>query len=170
MKRIKFVLLYTLLGIGVVFMNQTAAHARLDPSLGLYMTEENSMSSKSIFGLDEKPFAFLQFHLDDLDLGSPLTIRWVWRFEGDRIAKEYEKITNFGGDPLDLWNSLDNWDLHKRTGEWSVRAKWRNGIGDEKGKDLVNFTVTPEPVSSLLFLLGGAGLAVTGYRKRKMQA
>lgn len=142
---------------------------KLKPSLGPYMTDEGSMAPKpnQTFGWNEKPYAFIQFDMDDLNTEKPLIMSWKWRYEdGPVVSFERERISNFSGDTLNLWNSLDNWDIHKQAGEWSVVTIWRNpGSGGSRLK--TSFTVTPEPVSSILFLSGGAVLAIRRYWKRK---
>jgi len=147
-------------------------HAKLKPSLGPYMTDEGSMAPKpnQNFGWNEKPYAFIQFDMDDLNTEKPLIMSWKWRYEdGPVVSFERERISNFSGDTLNLWNSLDNWDIHKQAGEWSVVTIWRNpGSGGSRFK--TSFTVTPvvpEPVSSILFLSGGAVLIARRYWKRK---
>lgn len=142
---------------------------KLKPSLGPYMTDEGSIAPKpnQTFGWNEKPYAFIQFDINDLNTKKPLFVWWKWRDpDGHVVSFERERITNFPEDNLNLWNSLDNWDVHKQMGEWTVETKWVNPSGGV-GKFTNNFTVMPEPVSSILFLSGGAVLIARRYWKRK---
>lgn len=147
--------------------------AKLKPSLGPYMTDAGSTVPKpnQTFGWNENPYAFMQFDIDDLNTEKPLFVWWRWRDpDGHVVSVEKEWITNFPEEGnLNLWNSLDNWDVHKQTGEWTVETKWVNPSGGT-GRFETSFTVTPvvpEPVSSILFLSGGAVLAIRRYWKRK---
>ena len=160
--------------IATYFLLTTNSNAdtelKLEPTLGPYTTEENSTTQKSTFSLNEKPFTFIQFNPGDLNTDRPMFLKWVWQFgQGPSLATVREKITNFDDNPLNLWNSLDNWDLYKKVGNWSVKVNWWNGLGS-MGSGIANFVVTPEPVSSLLFLVGGVTLAATRLRKKKHSA
>ena len=144
-----------------------ATHPPLEPTLGVYMTDEHSTVKKSTFGWNEQPFAFLQFDTADINTNKPLEIAWRWKFENTQVSKEFETITNFDHNPLNLWNSLDNWDLHKEIGNWTVKAAWKNK-GRNGGQDHVHFTVTTEPLAAILFPFGGLALAgLTRRRKRE---
>ena len=156
----------------ILFLSTSNVFAKqLDPSLGPYMTDEGSAVRKEAFGWDEKPFAFIQFDVDDPNTNLPLFVGWKWKFMGKgHPFWEFEKVTTFSDVPLNIWDSLDNWDSYKKVGEWKVKTTWWNPTlwsGKEGwGRHKVNFTVTPEPVSSVLFLIGGAFLATFRYRKR----
>ena len=137
-----------------------AFNGDLFPSLGPYMTDEGPFvenpQEKNVFGWDEKPYAFIQFAIDNLNKEYPIEMVWAW-YSGEMwewVSWEYEVITNFPEEgKLNLWNSLDNWEIHKKIGEWIMEVNWWNGEKREGGISL-GFTVTPEPVSSVLFLLG----------------
>lgn len=70
------------------------------------------------------------------------------------------------GSSQDRWLQLASWDAVKAAGDWSVNANvfFPNGSTDVAS---TNFTVTPEPISTTLFLLGGAPLAAHLYRRKK---
>ena len=137
----------------------------LPPTLGLYMTDENSLTPKNTFGFNETPFAFLQFDVNDLETGKPFKLNWEWEFNDKTVAKISETVENFPSDSLNLWNSLTNWNLEKQVGEWTVFATWKNANAGH-GSDVTSFTVTPEPLSAGLFLMGLPFLAA-GLRRRK---
>ena len=53
----------------------------------------------------------------------------------------------------------------KKTGLWNVDAFYSYAAGGS-GLKSTSFSVTPEPISSALFLLGGGALALRNFRKR----
>ena len=158
----------------ILFASTSNAFAKkLEPSLGPYMTDEGSTVKKDVFGWDEKPYVFIQFDVDELNTNWPLFVRWKWKFMGKgHPFWEFERVTDFSDNPLNIWDSLDNWDSCKKVGKWRVETAWwsptlYNSGKEGLGRHKVNFTVTPEPVSSILFLVGGASLAATRLRRRK---
>lgn len=157
--------LITLFFIMIVIGN---ASAGLEPLLGPYMTDSaGSTVQKDIFDWNEEPYVFIQFDREDLNPNAPLTIWWAWYYEDEPFMTfEWESITGFQEDPVNIWNSLDNWDNYKKQGEWSVYVGWQN-TGSGWGTDKTTFTVTPEPISSILFLTGGATLAARHYWKKR---
>ncbi|MCK4947514.1 MAG: hypothetical protein KAS46_03960 [Candidatus Aureabacteria bacterium] len=123
---------------------------------------DGSTTLKNTFGWNEQPWLYL-------NLPSPtmtFTVSW-WNPDGtSSYYDDFELVTS--GDKA--WHSLDNWsDVGgpRQLGYWNLRADFSSADGT--GTDTANFTVTPEPVNSALFLLGGTFLAF-GYRwkaKRK---
>ena len=158
---------------GVLLISTSNASAReLDLSMGAYMTDEGNTVEKDVFGWDETPFMFMQFDVDDLNVKRSLHLNWVWWQDGEwPVSLEFDKLTDFSGDSLNIWQAPKNWDNHREIGEWNVRATWWNpSFCSDKGgwgTSKVNFTVTPEPLSSILFLIGGTALVARRYLKRK---
>ncbi len=143
----------------------------LEPYLGPYMTDESSTTLRDTFDLHEEPFAYIGFDVIDLNSYRPLELTWSWYFDTDMfVASESQRISHFDNPFLDIWNSLDDWDNYARVGDWRTVISWENDVLLSKGgwgSQTVNFTVNPEPVSSVLFLIGGATLAVRHYRKKR---
>jgi len=161
-----------LLSIGILIValsgNVYATPPWLDPSLGPYMTDEESTTAKEnqTFGWDETPFVFLQFDVDDLNTNNSLSLCHIWEHESKNPwTWEWETITDFPKtNSLNFWGSIDNWDQYKKVGEWTVFVAWNNPAalkcdsGGGFGFQKINFTITPEPLSAMLFVIGGAVL------------
>ncbi len=143
----------------------------LEPYLGPYMTYEGSTTQNDVFDWGEEPFAYIGFDVVDLNTRRPLELTWSWYFDTELfIASESQRISHFDEPFLDIWNSLDDWDNYARVGDWRLVMSWENDVLCDVGgwgSHTFNFTVTPEPVSSVLFLIGGATLAVRVYRKKR---
>ncbi len=145
----------------------------LDPSFDPYMTYEGSTEQQDVFDWGETPFAYIGFDVININTRGPLELTWSWYFDTDlfnAVASESQRISHFDDPFLDIWNSLDDWDNYAQVGNWKTVINWENPVLLSKGgwdSQTVNFTVTPEPVSSVLFLIGGATLAVRHYRKKR---
>jgi hypothetical protein len=140
-------------------------HGKLEPSLGLFTTTEGSMEQKNTFGLNETPYAFMQFYLDDLNTDKPITVWWKWKPKTGRwFSFERESISDFSVSTLNIWQTPEDWEW--KAGEYSLHVTVRNpGSGGWSGKQ--NITVTPEPLSYVLFVVGGAVLTYPYYRKKR---
>ena len=130
-----------------------------------------STTPQSTFTLDQAPWLYLQLP----DTGFNVTAS-VW---SDPSSNPFSVI-GIGGNNQ-YWLSLDNgsdasknpvtWDSVKQIGTWNISAGYlypSNLNGDYAGAGKTSFTVTavPEPVSTVLFLLGGATLAVRRLRRK----
>ena len=166
-----------------VFLNLTApafADRILIPSNGPYTVNAvGSTTLKDVFQLDEQPVAFIAFDRDELNTSKPFSIDWYWQFDSEAVVSHnFQNFSSFPTDPLQLWDPIANWDLLKKPGEWHLLSQWVNpvNVASTKGgfganifdfKVLPKVTVTPEPVSTILFLTGGAPLAWRLLRKRQ---
>ena len=145
----------------------------LSPSDGPFTVDSpGSTTPKDTFDLSEHPFVFLEFDRDSLNTNLPLLTIGKWILENKQtLGLNFTLTSQFPNDSVRLWSDAINWDLIKKTGKWQVDNSWLNldffpgkgGIGSKT----INFTVTPEPVASLLFIIGGAPVAFRLYRRRK---
>ncbi len=158
-----------------------------------YMTRANNNHVLSLdadghysYNAGEKPWVYIKFKYENLALGSPLHMHWVWSSLTDPNNTEThdEKIslTGLSGDK-ELWRSAPEpwWTTNGGAGQWHVDVNWFNVHGTN-GISSADFTVcsggivsrtgpcgpvvTPEPLSTTLFLLGGAPL-IAAIRKRQ---
>lgn len=167
-----------LLAITFSFLAFTAdkATAAVPPYFNIFTTGSNgSLTPKSIFTFDEKPWLFIQLQ--------PGTI-------GDAV--DSATTTQWTSPTLDLFTPADNvpflvkstngfwlsftdaeWSGIKKSGNWSIDSTSIFGLPTDEeltssAGQTVNFHVTaaPEPTSIALFLLGGMILAYTFYRRK----
>ena len=110
---------------------------------------------------------------------------WWPRYSNDGVLRisynssddwlQIDALDDIGGGRLEQMGSTYYGDLRQSgLSQLGVYfAGWSEGAGLSSGDAyLQNFvvhkgTITPEPVSSILFLVGGASLAAVGYRRRK---
>ena len=163
---------------GLIFLSNFPAFADspLLSSQGPYTVGGfGDKTEKNLFSPDEKPFSFVEFDPHNLNPGQNLQIDWFWQFGDTKIFHDTRTINApnlFSPGPLRLWDSLNNWDSIKKSGDWHVVTQWfnpDNGTGrGGSGTQAFTFTVTPEPVSTLLFLVGAAPIALRLSRKTKL--
>jgi hypothetical protein len=129
--------------------------------------------SKTEFGWNEQPWLYVSFFggIDPLEkIGSSITTS-TWSWDGNPSdSTEKMKFGTTNG----LWISFNKayWDSIKQPGEWTVDAsallKDVSGrLGGEtccnwesfKGQTNFKLNPVPEPVSTILFLAGGAAFA-----------
>lgn len=128
----------------------------------IYMTDDDgSFIKKNNFGWNEQPWLYLLLPKAGLS-----TVNSWW----EDPNKEYHLVTAVIEEYDDeIWLNLANWNTIKKLGEWNVRASYFYATG-EIGAGSTRFTVTPEPISSVLFLIGGAALVTRRYyRTRRIQ-
>ncbi len=141
---------------GLVFGASAAAHAdsfSVDP-----VDADGSTTIRTIFGFDETPFIHL--HLPDVGLNFSSS------FWNSPTGTSY--FTSHGPNTdQDVWFSLSNWTTARELGEWGVTAGFLSAQGSS-GSGQTSFTVTPEPMSSVLFVVGVLTLAATTRRKKNV--
>lgn len=160
-----------------------------------YMVRENNSHVLSLdpsnhysYNFGETPWLYLKLKLEDLSLSSPLHLHWVWSsFDDPNITEtQNEKISLTGlGTDKEIWKSAPQpwWTNNGGPGEWHVDVNWFNVHGTN-GISSADFTscpqggiitrqapcgpvVTPEPLSMVLFLLGGAPVVAVIKKRLK---
>lgn len=144
-----------ILFLTVVLANTAIASAT--PYDQIYMTgASNSTVPKDIFEWDETPWLYLKLNAD-----SPTTTNADWNSPAGGL---YQIIGEDAADQ-ELWFTLSDWDAVKTAGYWTVDAVSDYGFGSSDIGQ-ADFIVTPEPVSSVLLLVGGAMLFARRRRKK----
>jgi len=117
-----------------------------------------SFVEKTVFAFnDPSPFLYMR-----LPANGQVFTGSFWR---DPDATIFYTSTTGSTPDRDRWVNLTNWATVKKVGEWEVNSNYFYTSGTT-GFGTANFTVTPEPMSALLFLTGGVALAA-GLRGRK---
>lgn len=129
------------------------------------------ISEEYNYGLGATPWVYLKLKLEDLHLSSPLKVLWSWSsyINPYDTAIHYEEFSLFGqaGDK-EIWSSAPQpwWNTQYGPGKWTVDLAWLNAQG-ARGTSTATFNVTPEPLSSALFLFGGVPVAAALLRKKR---
>ena len=139
--------------------------------------DNESTTLKNEFGWNETPWLYISLPEDGMH---GTTALW-------KSADNNYYLTSFLGDAEEEWFSLDNgqavglsagWDSIKTPGVWNVNVVSMRFTesGPSTMSEATSFTVasnvmvTPEPVSSILFLAGGGTLAFRRFWGKKKLA
>ena len=137
-----------------LMLGATAVHA--DDFSVNPVGSDGSSTVKTIFGFDETPF--LHLHLPSNALN------FTTSFWNAPSSASY--FTSHGpSTDQDVWFSLVNWNTIREKGLWNVNAGVLFAQGGS-ASDQTSFTVTPEPMSAALFVVGGLTLALASRRKK----
>jgi len=155
-----------------LWMGTVQANAQ-DTADGFYTVASNgSTDYVSEFAIDgSKPWLYIKTPLTTVVSG--LAMSW-WQDDPQTITPEL--AFDGGVTSGQIWLALDDttWDSIKAVGTWDVSGYYSVAttdfgtppqISNLAGDATFNVTVTPEPVSSVLFLIGGAGLVARRFRK-----
>ncbi len=140
-KRMVISLMLALFALAAVTAN---AFASFDE---IYMVDSSgSTTSKGTFGWDETPWLYLNLP----SAGWNVTGSW-WK---DPDALYYFTGSSPSTD-LEQWLTLSDWASVRKIGDWNVNAAYFYSDG-AFGTGSTKFAVVPEPISTILFLSGGA--------------
>lgn len=129
---------------------------------------------QSSFNLAETPY--LYYKLSPNTVGSKVFSFWLSPLSNTSLATEITSIAPDIDAPFDPvsqgWVSLANWGSipdSEKIGNWNITGYLKTG---SIYADCVttSFTVTPEPMSMILYGIGGLPIAATLFRRRKIAA
>jgi len=138
---------------------------------GFFRLENSAGIEKYEFGLNETPWVniFIPEEYFGGDSYYLSVIGEAWDKDGTRMQSSFSFW--YGGDDGDftLHEPFKNWDRIKGVSDnWTYNWKLiRIGKPASYAYASADFSVTPEPLSSILFLVGAAPLAYFRYRKKK---
>ncbi len=147
-----------------IILTNSASASFFDYFEEMYMTSGNGTTDRRTeFGWTDTPWLYLKlpnsgFNLINTLWKSPDKDNYVIRSKG------YEN---------EIWLSPGNyWDKIKEEGTWKIKAHFTSPFSSpHSGHETAGFTVAsaivPEPVSSILFIAGGAVLACRRYLKKR---
>ena len=117
-----------------------------------------STVAKGTFGFDETPFLYMKLPNDGFNFASSF---WHAPSASTYFASQGPSSTDA------RWLSLASWGSVKEAGDWTIDSNvfYSTGL---TATDSASFTVTPEPLAMVLFLVGGAPIAVNLYRRRRL--
>lgn len=128
------------------------------PGLVAYMTDaDGSTTPVTEFALDETPWLYLQLP----QAGTSFTNSF-WHAPDSTLYGAHQWYST----DTEKWMKLEDWDTAKQVGYWEVAANafYSNGVTTTAW---TGFTVTPEPLATALFIIGGVPIALSIYQKRK---
>ncbi len=147
----------------LISLSFISASFAIDDLSILMVTDNGSTTPQpgSTYSWTQAPWLYLQLPSTVFSY----TITW-WNLSG--IPTYSSVLTTNDEGNTETWNSLADWfnvGGSRHEGLWNIRALYSSG-----GTDIIKettFTVTPEPISSALFLIGGVGLAAWQIRRKK---
>ncbi len=132
-------------------------------------------TEKSVFGWDEKPWLYIK--LPDIGYEFDKTKSFWWDPKGDDDESDKHKSNLIKREDSDneMWLSFkDNtWLKIREVGEWEIKAKSKLFFPDNPNvtiNGLAKCTVTPDPISSALFLLGAGALGSRSLLRKRRKA
>jgi len=156
----KAVAFVVLLLIGGLVLS-SSAEAAWDRFENVFMTNaQGSSTPQNTFGWNETPWLYVKLK------GGADNLATNWWKIGD-YAHNLQVVR--GHSDSDWYISLANWHTSgiKRPGNWQVYIAGFFNDGSMYQENCAFFTVTPEPLSSTLFVLGAAALAGKRFSKSK---
>ena len=163
----------------------SSAHAAATSLDAFYttMSTANPYTSQNYFQYNDVFSTYFSF--SNVNSASPIELQWTWTGPASTgiTTKEYA----FTYDPEDPFFSFskrsagnteegksfaDWWKTTGRQpGDWNVVLAWKNGdtAGQTKAFDF-KVGAAPEPISSVLFLVGGLAMGGNALRKKQQLA
>lgn len=141
---------------GVIFINNTFAAG----FSSLYTTDsDGSTTPKASFNWDERPWLYSRLPSSSLNIVS------TW-WQDPTLNFFY--AANVPNNNQEQWLTISNWNNVKKSGPWNISASYfyANNPNNPFGTGSTTFNVTPEPISSALFLFGSVTLALGVYRRK----
>ena len=181
MTKAKILFLFLLAG---VLTGPVLAHASTEVSPTFFYTTDSefSVTPKVSFALNEQPWLYIHIpgQFDGMTDWRPI-VNSAWFYLPDgfftlsslRATKGDTGATNT---VRDFWLTPGNWNDIKAPGIWGILGNYiyltppYGSVNKQFGSSSTFFsvtTVTPEPVSSSLFLFGVGALAVKKLRSKK---
>lgn len=181
----------TTLGIALfsLFIIAGNVHAAALPAASLdefYTTlaYPNPISSQNNFNYDDAISTWFSF--SNVNSVSPIELQWTWtHLDGAATPGVTTKTYYFTYDEEDPYlsfskraagnieggtQSFENWwqSTGRKVGDWNVNLAWKNGDIDWQTNEhsSFNFKVAPEPVSSVLFLVGGLAMGGRALKRK----
>jgi hypothetical protein len=142
-----------------LFISLSARPASADFTFIRVVGSAFSTTEKTVFAPSETPFLYVK-----LPAAGNSVVNSFW--SGPQGSLDFTRNFSNGDE---RWLSPSGWNTPADAGEWEIGANYFFPSG-ASGSGSVNFTVTPEPVSTALFLAGGVPMAWGLYRRRKYAA
>ncbi|MBI4848043.1 MAG: hypothetical protein HY808_05620 [Nitrospirae bacterium] len=155
---IKKILLIICITLIALTNNLNASTCPTCPGTGPYTTDSYGTQNTE-FAPDETPYLYWKLPSSNISY----ILSW-WTLEGTNTFYSKELLNTSGSDEIRL--ILDNWDsINPKEGNWIVNAFY--SAPGENTSCATSFTVTPEPISSVLFISGGAVFVIKRSLKRR---
>lgn len=131
---------------------------------------DESVSLKDTFFPDEIPYLFVQFPSSAEGTKTIMTT-WTWSGDASFSRERFGPTDPQDAQGLNYWLYLPDWNsrtVAEKLGTWTITGEGGD-FSNNVFKGLTTFTVVPvpEPVSSALFLMGGALLVPFLKRKKR---
>jgi len=152
--------LKSLLLVSALFMFSASAQAA---GFEKFYTVDSygSTAEKNTFGTGDKPYLYVK--LADAGLNYKAAY-WNSPFGESYLTQDDRTLL---GAATEAWYDLSTWNDIQKIGTWFVSGNYRYaGQGLQLGAGTYNFSVTPEPASMVLFLVGGLALAAVMYSRK----
>lgn len=165
-------LIFAVFGLFITFSQVNAAWALVQYDQIYTVGAQGSEDAKDTFGWNEKPWVFLQFPTGTHQYDSEeMFSEWSLGPEDNFYFDSSEDIFYKSGNKAWVAFSDTNWNAIKQHGEWEISSLtvfYKDGDPKKTAIGSTTFTVSPEPVSSSLFLLGAGGIFARRLRRKSI--